>query len=504
MRALRRHIRALSRPFALCSTSSVSKLRAGVVVASLALAHAAAAVVWLHSVRFDDAFISFRYGQNLALGRGLVFNVGDHVWGATTVLWVVIAAAVHRLVGHEHTPSVMAGVGCVAWSVQGVLVWVFARRFSGRLAAWLAAAAIALGMAESFTWVAMETNLVFDLAFGALLAALVERYYLAGVLAVLAVLGRPDLVVAAAIVAVLAVHRLRSGVWRPLALAAALAIPAAILLARADALVPRSAASKYATTSFGAYLLHEFAIVPAEVLSAMTATTAPRGMLVAGLFVWPLVAYGAIALVKIDRRLAALPAWLLLHLVGYLVWRPLASQVWHLYPAIVVAIVLLVVGTLTLREKLARLFVVRWVAFPALFSVLGLLAALRTAAFAKFEQHSLFWFEPRNNAYADAARIIHAESDAGDVVAGGEVGTLAYYSDERVEDWNGLVNDWHPLVAALAAGRPGRVRWLVGWAPGDVAYFRATVAGHVPRIYPFGMQRKVVWLFDLKHRGPPE
>lgn len=38
----------------------------------------------------DDAFISFRYVQNFAEGKGLVFNIGEKVEGYTNLLWVLI------------------------------------------------------------------------------------------------------------------------------------------------------------------------------------------------------------------------------------------------------------------------------------------------------------------------------------------------------------------------------------------------------------------------------
>ena len=41
---------------------------------------------------FDDAFISFRYAQNLVEGHGLVFNLGERVEGYTNFLWTLLAA----------------------------------------------------------------------------------------------------------------------------------------------------------------------------------------------------------------------------------------------------------------------------------------------------------------------------------------------------------------------------------------------------------------------------
>ncbi len=42
---------------------------------------------------FDDAFITFRYAQNLARGNGPVYNVGEPVEGYTNFLWMLFAAA---------------------------------------------------------------------------------------------------------------------------------------------------------------------------------------------------------------------------------------------------------------------------------------------------------------------------------------------------------------------------------------------------------------------------
>jgi hypothetical protein len=44
----------------------------------------------------DDAFISFRYAQNLADGAGLVFNTGDRVEGVSNPLWTAVLALLTR------------------------------------------------------------------------------------------------------------------------------------------------------------------------------------------------------------------------------------------------------------------------------------------------------------------------------------------------------------------------------------------------------------------------
>src|SRR5437870_9145345 len=45
----------------------------------------------------DDAFISFRYAENLVRGYGLVYNPGERVEGYTNFLWVLLIAGFHAL-----------------------------------------------------------------------------------------------------------------------------------------------------------------------------------------------------------------------------------------------------------------------------------------------------------------------------------------------------------------------------------------------------------------------
>ncbi|MBX3207035.1 MAG: hypothetical protein KF764_18455 [Labilithrix sp.] len=53
----------------------------------------------------DDAFIGFRYAENLARGDGLVFNVGERVEGYTNLLWTIGIA-----------PAFLLGISPEAWT----------------------------------------------------------------------------------------------------------------------------------------------------------------------------------------------------------------------------------------------------------------------------------------------------------------------------------------------------------------------------------------------------
>src|SRR5262249_54984870 len=76
--------------------------------------------VAFHGVRSDDAYITYRYGQSLAEGFGLVFNPDQRVQGSTSPAHMLIAACVYACLGMASTPGWMAAIGCAAWSAQAV------------------------------------------------------------------------------------------------------------------------------------------------------------------------------------------------------------------------------------------------------------------------------------------------------------------------------------------------------------------------------------------------
>jgi len=104
---------------------------------TLALIAASFAIYAFHSsslidYAYDDAFISFRYAENLANGEGLVYNVGERVEGYTNFLWTLILAGAIEL-GAD--PLIVAKVLGVLFAVATMLLtrrfWVFITGQSG-------------------------------------------------------------------------------------------------------------------------------------------------------------------------------------------------------------------------------------------------------------------------------------------------------------------------------------------------------------------------------------
>lgn len=154
----------------------------------------------------DDAFISFRYAENLAEHGELVFNVGmdppERVEGYTNFLWVVLLAALAR-VGWPppQAAAVLTGLGALAGLVAAVLVARGLRRRLGgephdpRLRAIDLLPAVLLAVVpEHVVWAhgGLETSWAAALVLGSIAAWTTDRLRLAAVLAAATALLRPD------------------------------------------------------------------------------------------------------------------------------------------------------------------------------------------------------------------------------------------------------------------------------------------------------------------------
>ena len=78
----------------------------------------------------DDAFITFRYVQNLLGGNGLVYNVGERVEGYTHFLWLLLVA-LFRWMGFEPI-AITQVLGLIVYVGTLALFAAMSYRFSPR------------------------------------------------------------------------------------------------------------------------------------------------------------------------------------------------------------------------------------------------------------------------------------------------------------------------------------------------------------------------------------
>lgn len=172
---------------------------------------ASAVLTWRASLTWsslvDDAYISARYAEQLALGHGLVYNAGQPpVEGYTNLSWTVLLA-VGRMAGLPIV-DLMIDLGWVFTLVALAAAIALTRALTGRSDLRVGLPALLLALSPHMAVTAtngLESSLFLALVLGSLAAHLgiqgSRRVWLAPLLGLL-VLTRPEgLVVAAAIVA---------------------------------------------------------------------------------------------------------------------------------------------------------------------------------------------------------------------------------------------------------------------------------------------------------------
>ncbi len=138
--------------------------RWGLCFASLALG---VAFVHFASVSYDDAFISFRYAENLAAGRGLVFNPGDRVEGYSNFLWTILLALPALLGASKLQVGMLVAAKLLGAACCLATLWLTAKdreldSTAPPAAAWPVAATYLALMAPFALWggAGLETSLV--------------------------------------------------------------------------------------------------------------------------------------------------------------------------------------------------------------------------------------------------------------------------------------------------------------------------------------------------------
>lgn len=193
------------------------------------------AASWLHQSWYDfvhdDAYISYRYAENWAAGRGPVYNAGERVEGYTNFLHVAVLAGAARG-GLDIERTARASGTVAAFGLVLVAAALVARGLQrGRVAALVTAAAVAVH-AGIAVWArsGLET-LPFALVVLAAQARFVDErrlgraHWMSGVLFAIAALARADGVVFAAATALYLLLR-RAGVRR----FATLVVPVAVVV----------------------------------------------------------------------------------------------------------------------------------------------------------------------------------------------------------------------------------------------------------------------------------
>jgi len=401
---------------------------------------------------YDDAFIIYRYVDNFLTGQGLVYNAGERVFGVSTPFYIAWVTTLKAVAPSAATPDLAVRGNFVFYLVTVAGLALLMRRLLR--VRWLAlAAAGAFALRPTILAAStggMESLALAGFAVWVLWAIVGRRTVLAGVLAGLSVLVRPEgaLLILAVLVAWFAAGRKRL-----VPVLAGLLVPGLVLVA--------ALWLYYGTPVYQSLVAKAAPLYPLRFGSAVVALwrqvlawsegSIPRVPAVAGLAALALVVlgYGFKFRRAVLRRqdLAPVAGLFVLLALFYLATNPLMFE-WY-YPVIeTVWFALFFTGLVWLAARARRWR--RWAGlpvglilafvtlFPAARLVVANAASNRPVTDLRFDE------DPprlRIDTYRAVAQRLNLVLPEGATLAGPEIGSLGYYYRRgRITDACGLVS----------------------------------------------------------------
>ena len=368
----------------------------------------------------DDAYITFRYAENISDGAGFVYNPGEKVLGTTTPLYTLLLAALHKIgIG---TLAAAGGLGIAFSFMAAILVFLILRHF-GRPELGMASSLL-LCVLSPWTLAAlsgMETTLYASLLLLAFLLFLEKKYGAAAVGAGLATLTRPDGIALAAVLLPFILVRGR----KP-----ALSFLLGYILTVSPRLIFTWAyfGSAIPQTVIVKKLIHPepWWLVLGEF--GRRFIDHPGLACTSALFVAGLAAVGFIR-----RELLPAAIWILVYIAGYAAAQVLTIGFpWYFAALVPFYIVVSAAGI----DLLLTRWPLRWkwlIPLP-----LVIVAALYLGPAVRARQQEM---RMRESAYKKIALWILRGSAPGDKIYAGEIGALGYYLKNRyIIDSSGLIS----------------------------------------------------------------
>ncbi len=392
---------------------------------------------------YDDPFITFRYAENLALGNGFVFNLGERVLSTTTPLFTLVLAAARFVTSDLQRAANF--ISALSTALGGLCLFELAccwrRSEAGNVMSWVALLLYPT-LPLLLNTFGSEVATYVTLCLATLLCYAKNRYTLCGLCAALATLARNDGVL---VVVVIGVHLLFS-LWKGRSRLNILRFWRSFMPVYAGIV---GAWIAFAWVYFGWPLPVTLAAKRAQGGMAISSSFAIRFLSVAesyGQYTWYRIAvglaciglvYGLVSRTKPSRAaLGLLLGWTALYFISYSALG-VSGYFWYYAPLVPGFVVLVGLGAQTVVDGLRRLFpsvphpfgraatlagvvaliAVPWANMPA--------AAKKLDARAPLYQAMGTWL--RTNTPLDAS------------VGMLEVGIMGYYAQRRIIDFAGLI-----------------------------------------------------------------
>ena len=372
---------------------------------------------------YDDPYITFRYARNLQAGNGFVYNVGQRTLSTTAPLYAVLLAGLG--LAWPNLPILSNLVSALTLVLGSIILFVWAKEHGETAVGMIAALLLCLTPLLLMTFGA-ETCLYVLLILAGFWAYDRSRLHLAALVLALAVMVRPDGVLAAVALGLYHLMRRRPVPWRPVALYIGLVgVWHTGLWAYFGSPIPVTLLAKQQqgemaiSTRFGPGLLDLLRTYGRQPLYWL------HGIL---------AAVGLGRVVARSRYWAPLLLWTGLYTAIYTLLG-VSRYFWYYAPLMPAVVVLVAEGAVTLLRTLTRQRVrPALVVFATGFLLVALLAPLLSG---------VFWIgwtpDPRLDIYRDIGQWLAAHTPAQATVGALEVGIIGYYGQRTMVDFAGLI-----------------------------------------------------------------
>lgn len=140
---------------------------------------------------YEDAFITFRYAENLAEGYGFVYNIGEKVQGTTTPLFTILLAIL-KIVGISCVKGALL-INLISEGITSLIIYVMLKRFSSGNIAFILSLLYSLSPSNiSWSISGMETAFYTMALAVAFFSLFKEKYYQSLIWGAIACLIRID------------------------------------------------------------------------------------------------------------------------------------------------------------------------------------------------------------------------------------------------------------------------------------------------------------------------
>lgn len=430
----------------------------GAAISLIVLAALFVSLVNLH-ISYDDAFITYRYAYNLAIGQGFVYNPGEWYMGTTAPLYGLLLGGLGFIFGPTAIPTISGAISGASLALAGVALYVYGRQHQYILCGLL-------------TGLFFVTNRMLPMTFGgemlfqaalvlwAFVAYRANRTLVCAALLAIALLTRMDSALALGVIGLHFLATRRSLPWREgLTIACVLAPFALLSFVFYGSLFPATLGAKLAQRDSGLWPAFFFGLTEWIRGFTMQGSSSLFSTLPAAPNAIRFIFFAAAGIIAVPLlyRFWLLPlGWIALFVAAYSVLN-VPFYHWYVVPATIGLAILAACGVAGTVEIALRVFrrvrpphEQRWAQLAvSCLTLLALVPGL-SAQLRQTQQVAGYGINPAEQLYDQTAQWLNANTPAGSSVGYFEIGRLGYFADRVIIDPLGLVD---PAVAPHVAER---------------------------------------------------